>query len=100
MMTGRELWRTRIDDHPAARVTGSPALVGATLFVPVSSIEEATGFSPLNPTIALLLDNKVGGGRLYAALGYRVEREEELNGAGPRQTVGLRATKPRLCHRL
>ena len=49
MMTGRELWRTRIDDHPAARVTGSPALVGATLFVPVSSIEEATGANPSYP---------------------------------------------------
>jgi polyvinyl alcohol dehydrogenase (cytochrome) len=49
MTTGRELWKTRIDDHPAARVTGSPALVGATLFVPVSSIEEATGASPSYP---------------------------------------------------
>ena len=45
-LTGRQLWKTRIDDHPAARVTGSPALVGATLFVPVSSIEEATGANP------------------------------------------------------
>jgi PQQ-like domain len=32
-LTGRELWKARIDDHPAARVTGSPALIGATLFV-------------------------------------------------------------------
>jgi polyvinyl alcohol dehydrogenase (cytochrome) len=36
-LKGTELWKTRIDNHPAAR-TGSPALVGATLFVPVSSI--------------------------------------------------------------
>ena len=34
------------EDHPAARVTGSPTLVGATLFVPVSSIEEGTGANP------------------------------------------------------
>ena len=45
-LTGRQLWKTRIDDHPAARITGSPALVGATLFVPVSSIEEGTGANP------------------------------------------------------
>jgi polyvinyl alcohol dehydrogenase (cytochrome) len=45
-MTGRELWKTRFEDHPAARVTGAPALVGATLFVPVSSIEEGTGANP------------------------------------------------------
>lgn len=45
-LTGRELWKTRIDDHSAARVTGSPVLVGAMLFVPVSSIEEVTGANP------------------------------------------------------
>jgi polyvinyl alcohol dehydrogenase (cytochrome) len=45
-LTGRELWKTRVEDHPAARVTGSPTLVGATLFVPVSSIEEGTGANP------------------------------------------------------
>jgi polyvinyl alcohol dehydrogenase (cytochrome) len=42
-LTGKELWRTKVDDHPAAIITGSPTLVGATLFVPVSSYEEATG---------------------------------------------------------
>jgi polyvinyl alcohol dehydrogenase (cytochrome) len=48
-MTGSLLWKTRIEDHQAARVTGSPTLVGATLFVPVSSIEEATGANPSYP---------------------------------------------------
>src|SRR5580700_5099739 len=42
-LTGKELWRTKVDDHPAAAITGSPTLVGTTLFVPVSSYEEATG---------------------------------------------------------
>ena len=41
--TGKMLWTTKVDDHPAAVVTGSPTLVGTTLFVPVSSYEEATG---------------------------------------------------------
>jgi polyvinyl alcohol dehydrogenase (cytochrome) len=45
-VTGKELWRTQIEDHPAAIVTGSPTLVGTTLFVPVSSFEEATGSRP------------------------------------------------------
>jgi polyvinyl alcohol dehydrogenase (cytochrome) len=45
-LTGRQLWKTRIEDHAAARVTGSPVLVGVTLFVPVSSIEEGTGADP------------------------------------------------------
>jgi polyvinyl alcohol dehydrogenase (cytochrome) len=42
-LTGKTLWRTKVDDHPAAVITGSPTLVGTTLFVPVSSFEEATG---------------------------------------------------------
>jgi polyvinyl alcohol dehydrogenase (cytochrome) len=41
--TGKALWTTKVDDHPAAVITGSPTLVGTTLFVPVSSYEEATG---------------------------------------------------------
>ena len=41
-LTGKTLWRTKADDHPTAVITGSPTLVGATLFVPISSYEEAT----------------------------------------------------------
>jgi polyvinyl alcohol dehydrogenase (cytochrome) len=44
--TGKQLWKTRIEDHPAARITGSPTLVGTTLFVPVSSIEEGAAARP------------------------------------------------------
>ena len=42
-LTGKELWSAKVDDHPAAVITGSPTLVGTTLFVPVSSFEEVTG---------------------------------------------------------
>ena len=38
--TGRELWSRRMDDHPLARITGSPTLFRGRLYVPVSSIEE------------------------------------------------------------
>ena len=38
--SGSELWRIRVDDHPVARITGSPTLAGGRLFVPVSSLEE------------------------------------------------------------
>jgi glucose dehydrogenase len=40
-LTGKPLWTTKGDDHPAAIITGAPTLVGTTLFVPVSSYEEA-----------------------------------------------------------
>lgn len=39
--TGRQLWKVRVDDHPFARITGSPALHDGRLFVPVSSREES-----------------------------------------------------------
>ena len=38
--SGQELWKTRVDDHPLARMTGSPVLAGDRLLVPVSSLEE------------------------------------------------------------
>jgi polyvinyl alcohol dehydrogenase (cytochrome) len=48
-LTGKALWTTKVDQHPAAIVTGAPTLVGTTLFVPVSSYEEVTGANPSYP---------------------------------------------------
>jgi polyvinyl alcohol dehydrogenase (cytochrome) len=48
-LTGKALWTTKVDDHPAAIITGAPTLVGKTLFVPVSSYEEVTGAKPAYP---------------------------------------------------
>jgi polyvinyl alcohol dehydrogenase (cytochrome) len=48
-VTGKELWKVSIDSDPAARITGSPTLVGTTLFVPVASSEELAGANPLYP---------------------------------------------------
>ena len=44
--TGKLLWKTHVDEHPAAVITGAPALAGERLYVPASSIEEFTGASP------------------------------------------------------
>jgi polyvinyl alcohol dehydrogenase (cytochrome) len=43
--TGKELWKTKVEDHPSSRVTGAPTFYGGTLYVPVSSIEEASAQS-------------------------------------------------------
>ncbi|HZZ22606.1 MAG TPA: PQQ-binding-like beta-propeller repeat protein [Roseiarcus sp.] len=48
-LTGKALWTTKVDDHPAAVITGAPTLVGTTLFVPVSSYEEVLGAKPFYP---------------------------------------------------
>ncbi|HEY4363412.1 MAG TPA: PQQ-binding-like beta-propeller repeat protein [Bryobacteraceae bacterium] len=39
--TGNLLWITQVDSHPAAVVTGSPAVAGDVVFVGVSSTEES-----------------------------------------------------------
>ena len=44
--TGTRLWRTKVGDHPAAQLTGSPALIGDRLYVPISSAEESSAGGP------------------------------------------------------
>ena len=41
--SGKLLWKTKVGDHPLARITGSPVLYGDRLYVPVSSQEEGYG---------------------------------------------------------
>ena len=45
--TGELLWKTQVENHSLARITGAPTLYGERLYVPVSSTEEATSISML-----------------------------------------------------
>jgi polyvinyl alcohol dehydrogenase (cytochrome) len=47
--TGRPLWRTKVDDHGLAGITGAPALFEGRLYVPVASREEQSGVSLAYP---------------------------------------------------
>jgi polyvinyl alcohol dehydrogenase (cytochrome) len=38
--SGKQIWSRRADEHPYARVTGTPTAFGGRLYVPVSSLEE------------------------------------------------------------
>ncbi|MGH9753398.1 MAG: PQQ-binding-like beta-propeller repeat protein [Blastocatellia bacterium] len=44
--TGKLLWKTKVEDHFLARITGAPALYRNRLYVPVSSFEETAGRDP------------------------------------------------------
>ena len=46
---GSVVWRVRPGEHPAARITGSPLLVGTRLYVPISSGEEGAAADPTYP---------------------------------------------------
>ncbi|HEX7945488.1 MAG TPA: PQQ-binding-like beta-propeller repeat protein, partial [Phenylobacterium sp.] len=41
--SGKVLWETKVDDHIVGRITGSPALYGGVLYVPLSASEESQG---------------------------------------------------------
>ena len=47
--TGALRWKKKVDDHPVARVTGTPRLHQNRLYVPVSSLEELAGADPKYP---------------------------------------------------
>src|SRR2546421_1119739 len=42
-ITGALVWKTKVEDHPAALITGAPTLYSGILYLPVSSLEEVTG---------------------------------------------------------
>jgi polyvinyl alcohol dehydrogenase (cytochrome) len=44
--TGKGLWKVKMDDHPAARITGAPIFYGGRLYVPIASIEEGSAARP------------------------------------------------------
>lgn len=46
---GSVVWKSHPDPHPAARITGSPLLVGTRLYVPISSGEEGSAADPNYP---------------------------------------------------
>lgn len=43
--SGRQIWSRKVDEHPAARGTGSPTLFDGVLYVPVSGVSEETASS-------------------------------------------------------
>ena len=44
--TGQELWKVDVDDHPLARITGTPQTHGNRLYVATTSLEELAGADP------------------------------------------------------
>ena len=45
-MTGKQLWKTKVETFPVGRITGSPIFYNNRLYVPVASGEEGAGASP------------------------------------------------------
>lgn len=45
-LTGKELWKTQIDDHPLTRITGSPVYLNGRLYMGAASGEELGSQQP------------------------------------------------------
>jgi polyvinyl alcohol dehydrogenase (cytochrome) len=45
-MTGKQLWKTKVETFPSGHITGSPVFYNSRLYVPVASGEEGAGASP------------------------------------------------------
>lgn len=44
--TGKLIWKTHLDDHPAAVITAAPTLAAGVVYVGLSSFEELSGAQP------------------------------------------------------
>jgi polyvinyl alcohol dehydrogenase (cytochrome) len=44
--SGQLRWKKKAEDHPLARITGTPRFVNGRLYVPLSSLEELAGADP------------------------------------------------------
>jgi polyvinyl alcohol dehydrogenase (cytochrome) len=45
-VTGKGVWKTRLDEHPIVTITGAPTLSGGVLYVPMTAIEDAAAADP------------------------------------------------------
>ena len=48
-MTGELVWQLKVDEHPSATLTGTPALYQGNIYVPVSSLEVTPAADPAYP---------------------------------------------------
>jgi len=78
-LTGKQLWQVRVEDHPIARVTGSPTLYEGVLYVPIASREES---QPANPKYECCTA-RGGVAALNASTGKRIWKTYTV-GAAPR----------------
>lgn len=44
--TGKLIWKTRLEDHPAAMITAAPAMAAGVVYFGLSSFEELSGAQP------------------------------------------------------
>ncbi len=91
--TGELVWSVKADDHPSATLTGSPALLNETLFVPVSSLEVIPAADPAYPCCtfrgSVLAVNVLDGAEIWRH--YTIPNPPEVTGT---TSVGTQVLAP------
>ena len=81
---GSVVWKVHPDPHPAARITGSPLLVGTRLYVPISSGEEGAAADPHYPCCtfrgSLVALDTASGKQIWKA--YTIDEVAKPTGKG------------------
>ena len=80
--SGSPLWKVHAESHPAARITGSPVLVGDRLYLPVSSGEEGAAMDPKYPCCSFrgsVVALDAGSGKLIWKA-YTIPQSAKLTG--------------------
>jgi hypothetical protein len=78
-LSGKPLWRTHLEEHSAAMITGAPTLAGGVLYVPVTSFEEVVGARPRYPCCSFRGSSPLGAvGRWHLVLAD--DRPQETDG--------------------
>ena len=86
---GKQLWKVHPEAHPAARITGSPLLVGNRLYVPISSGEEGAAADPHYPCCTF----RGSVVALDAATGAQVWKTYTIHKPADRTTKGRNGTQ-------
>ena len=92
-ITGELVWSVKVDDHPNATITGTPTLLGDSVFVPISSLEVTSAADPNYPCCtfrgAVMALSAVDGSILWKQ--YTVEKPPQEVGS---TSVGTKIIAP------
>ena len=84
-LSGKLLWKTHVDDHRVAVITGAPTLSAGVLYVPVSSFEEVAGANAQYPCCSFrgsIVALDAASGKLLWK-GYTIGEEAKPTGKNP-----------------
>ncbi|HET9161234.1 MAG TPA: PQQ-binding-like beta-propeller repeat protein, partial [Caulobacteraceae bacterium] len=90
-LTGKQIWRTKVETHPRAQMTGAPKFYNGVLYVPIASAEEIATNEPdytccTFQGVIVAVDAKTGK-KLWETRSTSI-KPHAFQGAGGKQLMG------------